>query len=88
MIIYYNKNGELKMISEKPIGTSLLDFIEKDLSDSELEKISDINWEKKIKNKKLVFTEGKEFKRKKNIIDKINKAKNMDELKQIIIDLI
>ena len=87
MIIYYNKAGQIKMISEEPIETSLL-YIEKDLTEEELDKIKDINWNKKIKRKKLVLEESEESLKKKETIDKVNNVKNIDELKNIIIDLI
>ncbi len=87
MTYLYYKDEQLKMMSETPIETEL-DFIEKNLTKEESEKIKNINWERKIENGELVFEKSQAVLDKETKIDEINKATTITELKEILLNLI
>ena len=87
MILYYDEQGNLKMMSETRVQTTL-EFIEKDLTIKEIENIKDINWDKKIKEEKLTFEKSKYLQEKEDKISKVDKAKTITDLKEILKEII
>lgn len=80
--IYFDHDNNVKMFSETPIETDLL---EAETTDS-IQVSSD--YTVKFKDGKIVYEDTPEVKEKKNLKEKVKNAKTIDELKDIITSLL
>jgi hypothetical protein len=89
MFIYYKKKtGEIKLMSEteQDLDDSF-DFIEKELIDEDIEEIQNIQFEKRIKDNKLIVDKSRSIQKvKEDKIKKLSKITDIEELKDFIIN--
>ena len=56
MYIYYNENGEVKMLSNGKLEAPNFKYIKKTLTKKDKDNFKDINYEKNVKGGKLKLT--------------------------------
>ena len=84
---YYKKDtGEIKMIADSKITAPGFNYVQKEFTKEEEDKINKTNYLTTIKNGKLKVQKINDTKEEK--LEKIDKAKDINELKEIIKQII